>query len=57
MGKYDKMDLNEHDHMKTPPAYSAVIALSAVRMSTDELKSITQDPERMRKNEWKRLTV
>ena len=57
MGKYDKMDLNEHDNMKTPPAYSAVIALSAVRMSTEEFKSITQDPERMRNNEWKRLTA
>lgn len=54
-GTYDKLDLNEHDHMRTAPAYSAVIALSAVRMSTEEFKLITTDPERMRKFEWKRL--
>ena len=55
-GKYDAMDLREYDHMNTPAAFSAVIALSAVRMTTEEFKSITQDPERMRRNEWKRLS-
>jgi hypothetical protein len=51
------MDLHEHDHMSNPAAFSAVIALSAVRMTTEEFKSITHDPERMRNNDWKRLSV
>jgi hypothetical protein len=54
-GFYDNMDLNELDHMRTPPAYSAVIALSAIRMTNEEFNLITQDRERMRKQEWKRL--
>jgi hypothetical protein len=56
-GTYDSMDLHEHDHMSNPAAFSAVIALSAVRMTTEEFKSITHDPERMRNNDWKRLSV
>jgi hypothetical protein len=55
-GTYDKMDLTSHSEMKTPSAYSAVVALSAVRLTTQEFATITNDPKRMANNEWKRLT-
>ena len=56
-GQYDAMDLTEHAEMKSAPSYSAVIALSAVRLSIAEFKAIISDPVRVKNGEWKRLKV
>jgi len=54
-GKYDSLDLTQHDNMSTPPAYAAVIALSAVRMDLSDFKTITSDAVKMKNGDWKRL--
>jgi hypothetical protein len=57
MGKYDAMDLTDQAEMNTPSSYSAVIALSAVRLTVPEFKAITSDKTRMKNGDWKRLTA
>jgi hypothetical protein len=55
VGKYNAMDLTEYGDMRSSRAYAGVIAMSAVRLSLAELSEITNDPERMKAGEWKRL--
>ena len=54
-GNYNSMNLTNHSRMDSPASYAAVIALSAVRMSKQELSTI--NTEGIHAVEWKRLSV
>ena len=55
-GEYDKMDITSRAGMSTTVDYVAVVALSSLRLTDEELAKLAMDSEYAKeKSNWQRL--